>query len=74
MPHGPLWICVQMSVQVFESILHELKWISLEVSQYVTLCFGEGVKGVKKKEVKLLSQLCNEKAVILLLHTACQEL
>lgn len=50
MPHGPLWICVQMSVQVFESILHELKWISLEVSQYVTLCFGEGVKGVKKKK------------------------
>lgn len=34
------------------------------------------VKGGKKKktEVKLLSQLCSEKAVILLLPTACQEL
>lgn len=40
MPHGPLWICVQMSVQVFKSILHELKCISLEVTQYVTLRFG----------------------------------
>lgn len=60
MPHGPLWICVQMSVQVFESILHELKWISLEVSQYVTLCFGEGVqceRGKKKRSEAAVTAL-----------------